>query len=274
MRHAARYFSAFAAVVLLSTACTSEDAETPGSIGMSSPAVFVSPAPAALKIRAASSSPTVTRMPLTAGSTRESRPETSVFDSVGVTQIMELQARLTELGYRPGVVDGTYGEATRAAVVAFQKREGLTRDGLVGPETIARLASPRGPGPKDGLPVPRIEIDLTRQIAFVVLADGSVTTIPVSTGSNEIYTDIDGNKARARTPTGEFTIRRRIDGVRLAPLGLLYRPMYFVGGFAIHGSNNVPAHPASHGCVRTHQWDQDWLVERVPNGTPVVIRDD
>jgi lipoprotein-anchoring transpeptidase ErfK/SrfK len=30
----------------------------------------------------------------------------------------------------------------------------------------------------------------------------------------------------------------------------MYRPLYFDGGQAIHGANNVPRSPASHGCAR------------------------
>ena len=75
----------------------------------------------------------------------------------------------------------------------------------------------------------------------------------------------------ADTPRGSYDIERRIDGVRVAPLGRLYRPLYFKGGFAIHGSNNVPGYPASHGCVRTTNPDQDFLWGAFENGTPVEI---
>ena len=36
-------------------------------------------------------------------------------------------------------VDGVYGSATEAAVIAFQEREGLTPNGIVGPGTQLRL---------------------------------------------------------------------------------------------------------------------------------------
>ena len=39
-----------------------------------------------------------------------------------------------------------------------------------------------------------------------------------------------------------------------SPLGLLYDPMYFVAGYAIHGNPSVPPYPASHGCVRVPMW--------------------
>ena len=45
--------------------------------------------------------------------------------------------------------------------------------------------------------------------------------------------------------------------------GNMYRPLYFDNGQAIHGANNVPRSPASHGCarLRVHHQDEllDWL---------------
>jgi lipoprotein-anchoring transpeptidase ErfK/SrfK len=35
---------------------------------------------------------------------------------------------------------------------------------------------------------------------------------------------------------------------------VLWYPMYFLRGFAIHGYPSVPAYPASHGCVRVPMW--------------------
>jgi hypothetical protein len=53
--------------------------------------------------------------------------------------IRALQQALTSAGYDPGAVDGTYGPTTKAAVTAFQQANGLTADGVVGPETAAAL---------------------------------------------------------------------------------------------------------------------------------------
>jgi lipoprotein-anchoring transpeptidase ErfK/SrfK len=70
---------------------------------------------------------------------------------------------------------------------------------------------------------------------------------------------------------GQFTVERRISGVREADLGTLYDPLYFYKGWAIHGSNAVPAQPASHGCVRVTRADAVWLFERVPDGISVHV---
>ena len=55
-------------------------------------------------------------------------------------------------------------------------------------------------------------------------------------------------------------------------LGRIYRPKYFSGGQAVHGSNNVPNYPASHGCVRVSipAMDFIWDSGLMPLHTPGV----
>ena len=59
-------------------------------------------------------------------------------NSVG-PEVEELQARLKELGYYQGEIDGRFGDGTREAVMAFQKAAGLTADGIVGEKTREAL---------------------------------------------------------------------------------------------------------------------------------------
>ncbi len=94
--------------------------------------------------------------------------------------VTRLQQRLIELGYRPGPADGTFGVATGSAVLAFQKRDGLARDSVVGPRVDAALKHPTGSGPPRG-PSPRIDVDIARQVIFVVLKDRKLITLNTST---------------------------------------------------------------------------------------------
>lgn len=55
--------------------------------------------------------------------------------------VKQLQARLTELGYFDGKQDGIYGSATSNAVIAFQRMNNLTRDGVAGKGTQSLLYS-------------------------------------------------------------------------------------------------------------------------------------
>ena len=53
--------------------------------------------------------------------------------------IKEVQTRLKKWGYYTGAVDGINGPKTIAAVKAFQRKYGLTADGVVGPLTAAKM---------------------------------------------------------------------------------------------------------------------------------------
>ena len=50
-----------------------------------------------------------------------------------------LQAKLNDLGFNCGKVDGAYGNNTAAAVKAYQKANNLTVDGKAGKNTITKL---------------------------------------------------------------------------------------------------------------------------------------
>ena len=54
-------------------------------------------------------------------------------------EVKKLQARLKELNYYTGEVDGQFGPGTQDAVIRFQTQHGLTADGIAGEETRAQL---------------------------------------------------------------------------------------------------------------------------------------
>ena len=53
--------------------------------------------------------------------------------------VTAVQKKLIQWGYLSGSADGRYGEKTRAAVLAFQRKNSLAADGRVGPSTAAAM---------------------------------------------------------------------------------------------------------------------------------------
>lgn len=163
--------------------------------------------------------------------------------------VASMQTRLSSLGYWTGRPHGRYDHTTSQAVMALQKVAGLQRDGVAGPATQAALA--RGVRPKARSARGRVlEVDLNRQVLLVVTNGRVRHVLNTSTGASA-----------TPTPKGTYLLNRRIDRWHTAPLGKLYRPMYFYRGYAVHGVLNgyIPGRPASHGCARVDTAAMDML---------------
>jgi lipoprotein-anchoring transpeptidase ErfK/SrfK len=174
-----------------------------------------------------------------------------------------LQQRLADLGYLPASgVDGRLGPATAVAVIAFQKWQGLARDGVAGPATTAALAGASRPTPiTRGGAGRRVEILVDRQLVLAIQDDQVVRAIHVSTG-----------KPSTPTPIGSFSVYGKFPRWWSTPFRewLLWASP-FVGGVAMHQYPSVPVTAASHGCVRVTQYDARWLFNFVSVGTPVRV---
>ncbi len=98
---------------------------------------------------------------------------------------------------------------------------------------------------------------------------------PASTGK-EYCADLG---APCKTPAGTFAVYRKgsaecKSSIFPIPEGGAPMPycMFFNGGYALHGSGDVPNYNASHGCVRMHPSDAEWLSSNfVTIGTKVQI---
>ncbi len=192
------------------------------------------------------------------------------------------QQRLLDLGFWLESANGDYGTTTRQAVMAFQKYHGLDTDGVLGPDTAAKLS--------EQLPMPTsradagtlVEVDKGRQLLFFVI-DGSVEwVLNTSTGTEIPYEEPDQNtpgeiqRGDSVTRNGLHAVyREREEGWWEGDLGEIYRPKYFDGGLAVHGSFSVPDYPASHGCVRVSVAAMDWIWETgiMPQDTPVWVHE-
>lgn len=194
-----------------------------------------------------------------------------------------LQNRLLDLGFWLDAADGEYGWLTSQAVMAFQKTYGgvfeLKTTGTADEKTVAAmtLIDTRAQGTITAGDL--IEVDKGRQVLFIIRGGKTLWVFNTSTGSEKPYTEVNQKQGGtiegdAVTPEGQFKVYSEYtNGWEKGQLGELYRPKYFKGGVAVHGSNSIPEYPASHGCVRltTTAMDWIWTNEMMPQGMQVIV---
>jgi N-acetylmuramoyl-L-alanine amidase len=274
-RGAAVLVAAGLAAALVLGACSSaggdEPAQAAEGVTSTSPPTTDPPATAAPTTTAppTTEAPSTTEAPTTTTKPKPAAPAKLQSGSKGAA-VKALQQRLHKLGYQVQEADGQFGPETHHSVVAFQKVNRLGRDGVVGPITRKALADPRTPQPRSTKAGFHVEADLTLQVVYMVRDGKVVEILDASSASGQTYT-VDGDVRLAVTPLGSFTIQRKIDAWRKSKLGLLYRPAYFTGGYALHGAYSVPPFPASHGCIRITIPAMDRWFAKLPVGTPMLV---
>jgi hypothetical protein len=155
----------------------------------------------------------------------------------------------------------TFGPELVDSLYAFQKVQGLPRTGTADAATWRALARPKLARPRYSSPADHLEVDKAHQVLYVVRGGDVALIVPVSTAG------IAGHF----TPEGRFSIYRKVVGFDPSPLGTLFDPMYFTGGYAVHGNPSVPPYPASHGCVRVPMWIAPTLFETNGYGETVYV---
>lgn len=194
--------------------------------------------------------------------------------------VLKVQTRLKELAFDPGPLDGNFGTQTRQAVWAFEKLVlGVPRaeaTGHVTNETWQIMQDPIEIKPRRtkvqiyGERPTHMEIYLPEQVGIVFTDDKPVLITHISSGSGEVWCEvitysIDAKGeplpeprtvdecGESKTPGGVFAFYLRYEGNRVGPLGGMMNPVFFNYGIAVHGADNVPLEPASHGCIRIPQ---------------------
>jgi hypothetical protein len=218
--------------------------------------------------------------------------------------VRRVQERLTELGFQPGPADGQFGAGTQQAVWAFKKLIGgvawedfAARDDqtIVTEDVWQQMANPnvrflpRRPGAGT-----HVEVYLPLQVMAVFRDDEPIFIAHISSGELDADgqpatfcetatydTDENGNPypepvtkevcAEAKSPGGVFRFTRSYEGNRVSPLGGMKNPWYFNYGIAIHGAQNVPTRPASHGCIRISNTLADVFPDLVERGDAVYV---
>jgi hypothetical protein len=156
---------------------------------------------------------------------------------------------------------GSFGAELVDSLYAFQKVQGLPRTGVADAATWRALAHPRLARPRYASPADHLEVDKGHQVLYVVRGGRVALIVPVSTAGIAGYF----------TPEGRFAIYRKVVGFDPSPLGTLFDPMYFTGGYAVHGNPSVPPYPASHGCVRVPMWIAPYLFSTNSYGETVYV---
>ncbi len=186
-------------------------------------------------------------------------------------EIRQAEQRLADLGFWTGPIDGVWDGASRHALVAFQKVQRARPTGQLTRAEWNALSVAVPPRPRE-TPGPHVEVDIARQVLFLVDAEGNVGNIlPISSGSGKTFHENGYPETQAITPCGRLEVYAKVAGWRTSPLGRMHNPLYIVGGIAIHGSEDVRVYPASHGCIRIPMFASHLLPKMVPMGTPVYV---
>jgi hypothetical protein len=172
-----------------------------------------------------------------------------------------VQLRLLQLGWLSSAqVTGTYDYSTSQALLAFQGWEGLARTGTVTGETQVALVRADRPRPRTRGSGRRVEIH--RNLGVLLMVEGNEVERAVHTSTG----------AGGATPSGTFRVYRKELMSWSIPFSV-WMPFasYFVGGIAMHEYPDVPAYPASHGCVRLPDGDAHRVFRFAEHGTPVHV---
>ncbi|OFW34048.1 MAG: hypothetical protein A2074_01815 [Candidatus Aquicultor primus] len=171
-----------------------------------------------------------------------------------------LQEKLVSLGYSPGAIDGSYSAQTRHAVIAFQKVNGLARDGVAGPKTLAAIDSPatitaRHTGD-------HIEVSKAHQVLLVVKGGVVERIINASTGKKGFTTPAVSSAVDWKA--GKYYESKKYGGI-------MVWSSFFYGGIAVHGFGSVPSYAASHGCIRIPIPDSKYVYDNMPVRSMVYV---
>jgi hypothetical protein len=175
----------------------------------------------------------------------------------------DVQRCLAALGYLPhGAVSGVDDYRTQQALMAFQAWNGLSRDGIDGRKTRVKLENATPPTPrKESAKGHYAEVFRSLGVLLCVSDGKLVRVVHCSTGRPSLP-----------TPAGTFSVYlKSLDWWSTKYLDWMPFASFFSGGDAIHGFPDVPAYPASHGCVRVSMPEASWVYTFLYYGAPVFV---
>jgi peptidoglycan L-alanyl-D-glutamate endopeptidase CwlK len=91
-------------------------------------------------------------------------------------EVAELQTELKTRGFSPGAIDGRFGPGTEAAIIAFQRSEGLLADGIAGARTLESLGFEELPAAAD---LNIVSIEIASRLFPTTALDTLKTNLPL-----------------------------------------------------------------------------------------------
>ncbi|MGD0199078.1 MAG: L,D-transpeptidase family protein [Solirubrobacteraceae bacterium] len=234
--------AAVAAVVALAATATDASGAATSPTGSTGPTAASGPT--------AATGPTAAPVPVV--------PHVTLRPGARGSDVKLLQRELDTLHYVTGGY-GLFDARTQRAVLAFRKVTGMSRTEVANYAVFKKLATGAG---KFKVRYPRqgrhVEGDLTHQVLALIGPHGHVERIyPMSSG-------------RPSLPTQPGIFRVWLQELGTNSDGMV-DSSFFNGGDAIHGYAQVPAHRASHGCLRVPIPDALSIREWVHMGTIVDV---
>lgn len=215
-------------------------------------------------------------------------------------KIVEIQKRLIKYGYELDV-DGEFGNDTFNAIWDFQKRLCLSLDGVIGPETLAKLQEEPTEKTRYTPPVVPVinnnttqsslekflnENNFSSNTKYFIWVDLSNQKVNLFTGSYKNWRLVKSmscstGKASTPTVTGNFSVQDKGSYFRVDKNIICKYYTRFYGNYLFHtvlldNNGNIVdgtlGRPVSHGCIRLAIEDAKYIYDNVPLGTFVWIK--
>jgi lipoprotein-anchoring transpeptidase ErfK/SrfK len=134
--------------------------------------------------------------------------------------------------------------------------------------------APQEPKSREDQP-DRVEVDIGRQVLYLILGGEIDAIVHVSTG----YDPDDTPRTTTLPDGGYFWYQHPYNGWSPKPgAWSIYKFWAYKAGseynYGVHGYLDVPYWPASHGCTRVHVWDADYLHPRIFVNMPAHVWDE
>ncbi|MGH4119784.1 L,D-transpeptidase family protein [Clostridium sp.] len=215
-------------------------------------------------------------------------------------KVKEIQQKLNKFGYKLNV-DGDFGRLTHYAVMDFQMRNKILKDGVVGKLTLEKLGMMVAPGTMYKTPVkkaliPRVtpsnnELEklingknISSATSYFIWIDTSHQRVNIFKGSNKKWNLIKSmicSSGKASTPTikGDFTVGSKgsyfiADGGARCKYYTQIRGSYLFHSVLYdnkgnHIVDNTLGVPVSHGCVRLSLDNAKFIYYNIPARTAI-----